>query len=67
MPVKIHLREIRIERGLSQKALSEKTKLTVQFISKLELGKGSCTLETIGKFCQALQVQPGYLLTYTPD
>lgn len=65
MPVEIHLKALRQSKGLSQAALSEASGLTVQFISKLERGKGSCSLETIGKLCSALQAQPGDLLTYS--
>lgn len=56
------LKQIRHERGISQKELSEKTGLTRQTIHNIENGKQYPTLYNIIKIAEALKISVDELL-----
>lgn len=56
------LRELRIERGLTQKQLAEKLGLTQKNVSKYELEKLDLNTETIVKICNFFECSADYLL-----
>ena len=51
------LKEIRKARGLTQEALAEQVDLTPQYLSRLEGGRQSPSVETVAKLAEALQVE----------
>ncbi len=68
MPVKVLLQEVRKSKGISQNELARLTQMSPQNIQKIEQGDAkSLTFKTLGKFCQALECQPGDLLVYEND
>ena len=56
------VREIRLEQGLSQEQLAEKSGLHRTAISFIERAERSSTLETVEKLARALKVQPAQLM-----
>ena len=56
------VRELRVERGLSQEKLAEISGLHRTYISSLELGKRNVSLVNIHALAKALQVTPDELL-----
>ncbi|HEX7150508.1 MAG TPA: helix-turn-helix transcriptional regulator [Thermoanaerobaculia bacterium] len=50
-----HLRALRIERGLTQTELAERSRSNLQFISKLERGVTSPTLGMLLRLAEALE------------
>lgn len=58
---------LRIERGLSLRALAQKTGCFTTHLSLIEYGLGSCTVVTLGKVARALRVRPFDLLNHTPE
>lgn len=73
--VAANLRRLRNEANLTQEKLSEKSGVSSQQLSKIERGKSSPTVETLGAIAQALGVSPaaffdkttfeGFLYLYT--
>jgi DNA-binding Xre family transcriptional regulator len=62
-PVRLRLRALRQERGLSQLTLSENARVAQSTISNLESGKAQrVDLNTLDRLSKALRVQPGELL-----
>ena len=57
-----NVRRLRAKRNLSQKALAERTGVSVSYVSMLERGQRSPPLETIEKLARALGVPPASLL-----
>jgi transcriptional regulator with XRE-family HTH domain len=56
------LKELRVERGISQEELSEMSGISRPVISKMENDEvGSATAQTILALSNALQVEPGDL------
>jgi transcriptional regulator with XRE-family HTH domain len=55
------VRALRDERGLSQEALAEKGKFHWTYVSEIERGKRSPSLDVIGRFARALDVTPSEL------
>lgn len=55
--------EIRRLRGLTQKAVAEKTGLTINFMSLIENGERSVSLETLNRLAKAFQV-PAEWITF---
>lgn len=51
------IRAKRIESGLSQKNLADRTRLKQPDISKIEQGKANITLETLIKLCRILDIR----------
>jgi transcriptional regulator with XRE-family HTH domain len=56
------LREIRLERGLSQEALALASDRHRTYISLLERGVASPSLRTIASLAEALKVKPSEIL-----
>lgn len=57
-----NLRALRAQRGLSQEALAEKSRLSVSYISMLERGQRIPPLDTLDALAKALGVSALYLL-----
>jgi XRE family transcriptional regulator, regulator of sulfur utilization len=56
------LRELRVERALSLRALGERSGVAYDTINKLELGQRPARLATIRKLADALGVEPRELM-----
>jgi transcriptional regulator with XRE-family HTH domain len=56
------LRELRVERALSLRALAERSGVAYDTINKLELGQRPARLSTIRKLAEALGVEPRELM-----
>ena len=56
------LRELRVEKALSLRALGERTGVAYDTINKLELGRRPARLSTIRKLAEALGVVPRELM-----
>lgn len=56
------VRELRLERGLSQEALGELAGLDRTYVSSAEAGRRNVTIATIYKLAAALGVEPAALL-----
>ena len=56
------LRELRVEKALSLRALGERTGVAYDTINKLELGRRPARLSTIRKLAEALDVMPRELM-----
>ncbi|MGG0642546.1 XRE family transcriptional regulator [Sporosarcina gallistercoris] len=52
------IKKVRIEKAMTLKSVSELTGYSISFISQLERGKSSATLESIKKIAIALKVSP---------
>jgi transcriptional regulator with XRE-family HTH domain len=57
-----NVRRLRAKRNLSQKALAERSGVSVSYVSMLERAQRSPPLETIEKLARALGVPPATLL-----
>lgn len=57
------IREIRKERGYTIKLMSEYTGLSVGYLSTVEQGKTSLTINNLMQICETLRVDPAWLLT----
>jgi putative transcriptional regulator len=65
MVVKITLKQVREQRGLSQNKLAQSAGMTLQNLQKIEYGQAkSLTLQALDKLCATLNCQPGDLLQY---
>ncbi|MCP6761432.1 MAG: helix-turn-helix domain-containing protein [Fischerella sp. CENA71] len=63
MPVKIKLKQLREDKGLSQNALARQLEMSLANIQKIEYGKAkSIPLDTLEKLCLALDCEIGDLL-----
>lgn len=58
------LKEIRIQKGLSQKEVSELTGISQNYISELESGRHEATEYIIIKLCKGLKIDPNTLLDW---
>lgn len=56
------IRRHRLARGLSQDRLAETAGLSQRYLSMLERGENSPTLNVIFRLCDALGIKPGKLL-----
>ncbi len=56
------LRQLRVERALSLRALAERSGVAFDTINKLELGHRPARLVTIRKLAEALDVEPNELM-----
>jgi transcriptional regulator with XRE-family HTH domain len=61
-PIAIRIRELRVERGLTQAQLARRAGVREATISELETGKSRRLLEVLAKIARALGVAPGDLL-----
>ncbi|MFP7486862.1 XRE family transcriptional regulator [Priestia filamentosa] len=57
------IKELRKDRKLTLKQISEKTNLSISFLSQVERLKSSITLESLKKISDALNVNPGYFFS----
>lgn len=60
-----HLRNLRIQKNLSQEKLAEAADISVSFLGGIERGQKSPTLETIQKLAAALQLSITELMTFS--
>ncbi len=60
------LRQLRLERGISQEKLAEMAGLHRNYVGVLERAGQSATLDAICKLAQALAVRPAELLSTLP-
>lgn len=58
----LNLREIRQQKGVTQRQLSEKCGIAQSYISELEKGKYDCSITTLCALTRALKVTPGELI-----
>lgn len=56
----VRIKKIRKDQKLTLKNLADKTGFSISFLSQLERGKSSATLESLKKISQALGVEPGF-------
>ena len=57
------IKQLRIERKMTLKQVSEKTGLSISFLSQVELSKSSITLQSLSKISEALGVSRSYFFT----
>ncbi len=62
----MRLRELRLERGLSQEKLAEIANVHRNYVGVLERGNQSASLDAICKLAFALGVKPAELLNTLP-
>lgn len=66
--MRIRLKELRTQKGFSQKRLAEAADMSLQNLQRIEYGQAeSIPLKTLNRFCNVLVCQPGELFEYTPD
>lgn len=53
---------LRTSRNMTREALAEKADISVQFLSDIEKGKKSMTVNTLKNICNALSVTPDYIM-----
>ncbi len=58
---------LRISRNMTREALAEKADISVQFLSDIEKGKKSMTVNTLKNICNALSVTPDFIITGTKE
>ena len=61
------LKQPRINAGLTQHELAEKTNLSIAFISRIERGSSHINLKRLSEFCSILDVSEGYILNGVAD
>lgn len=61
------LKQARINAGLTQQELAEKTNLSIAFISRIERGSSHINLKRLSEFCSILNVSEGYILNGVAD
>lgn len=61
----VKIKEVRIEKKLSQTQLAKKAKMSQSYLSELESNKKSPTLRQLCKIADALGVMPSELVYYT--
>lgn len=67
LEIKINLREIRKQKGLTQKELARLSGVSVAYISMLELQKRSPTIFILVNLAKVLNVKVGDLVAVTED
>ncbi len=58
---------LRTSRNMTREALAEKADISVQFLSDIEKGKKSMTVNTLKNISNALSVTPDYIITGNPE
>lgn len=61
------LRKQRLSQGRTQEALAHDAELDRTYISLLELGQRSPTLDTVFELCKALKLKPSEILLHTEE
>ena len=65
MPVRVHVDKVLADRGMTLTELSEQVGITLANLSILKTGKArAIRFSTLGALCEALDCQPGDLLSY---
>lgn len=68
MPIEVHLDRILLERKVSLTELSERVGITIANLSVLKTGRAKAIrFSTLEAICDALECQPGELLSYKRD
>ena len=68
MPVRIHLDELLARNGMTLTELSERVDITLANLSILKTGKAKAIrFSTLEALCQALDCQPGELISFDDD
>ena len=68
MAVVVHLDKMLVEKKMTSRALAAFVGITEQNLSLLKSGKvKGIRFETLAKICEALQCQPGDILSWEPD
>ena len=68
MPIHVHLDRVLVERGMTLTELSHRVGITMANLSILKTGKArAIRFGTLAALCEALDCQPGDLLTYEPE
>jgi transcriptional regulator with XRE-family HTH domain len=57
------IKNLRKKKGLTLKEVSEKTSLSISFLSQVERSKSSTTLESLKKIAEVLGVNPSFFFT----
>ncbi|WNC14135.1 XRE family transcriptional regulator [Brevibacillus brevis] len=60
------IKALRVGKKMTLKQISEKTELSISFLSQVERGKSSITLESLKKISEALDVSPSYFFSEEP-
>ncbi|MED4584001.1 XRE family transcriptional regulator [Brevibacillus choshinensis] len=60
------IKALRVGKKKTLKQISEKTELSISFLSQVERGKSSITLESLKKISEALEVSPSYFFADEP-
>jgi transcriptional regulator with XRE-family HTH domain len=60
--VSVNVKAARIQAGLSQKGLAEKTGLSAAYISRMERNPQNMTISTLGVLAEVLGVSPMFLV-----
>lgn len=64
MDAYVKIREVRLEKNISQKELAKKAEISQSYLSELEHNKKSPTLRQLCKIAEALNTKPGDLVYY---
>lgn len=68
MAVVVHLDKLLVEKKMTSRALAAFIGITEQNLSLLKSGKvKGIRFDTLAKICQALNCQPGDVLSWEPD
>ncbi|MEH3772657.1 helix-turn-helix transcriptional regulator [Enterobacter asburiae] len=68
MAVVVHLDKMLVEKKMTSRALAAFVGITEQNLSLLKSGKvKGIRFDTLAKICEALQCQPGDILSWEPD
>ncbi len=62
-----NIREIRENKGISQKTLAAWLNCTQDHLSRVEYGTGRMSLYQLIQFCKQLKVSPNQVLDFPPD
>lgn len=58
------LKEIRLEKGVSQEELAYRSELTLSQIARIETLKTNPTISTLFKIIRTLEIKPSYLFNF---
>ena len=58
------VRSLRLLRGLTQQQLSERSNISIEYLSKIERGQASPSFGTIARLCSGLEVDADQLFNF---
>ncbi len=58
------VRELRLERALSQAALAERADVTPEYVSRIECGRVGPSMEMVERLARAMSVEPSVLFEF---